>query len=501
MGVVSELKDLGESFEILYVEDDDTLRRSASQYLDKFFKHVDVARDGQEGLEMYNKKIYDIVISDISMPKISGLEMSEKIKKLNENQEIIIISGYSESKYFQDAIKMGINGYIIKPIEYDQLNSTLLKSVQKLTKFKENDLYKEHLEELVKQRSQKLVEAEKNKTENFKQTLLALVEMIEDRDTYTGGHSQRVANYCSLIACELGYSDEDCDLIYQAGILHDIGKIATPDAVLLKPGKLSEIEYDLIKEHVSVGYDLLHKVPMYKKLSDIMHYHHERYDGKGYPRGLRAKEIPPLARIMIVADAFDAMTTSRIYKTQKSVDEAMYEIKNLSGIQFDPDVVKAALGVFENLKEVEYISQIPVTQIEQERFSYFFKDQLTATYNTHYLDFILNNNHVDRNYFSANAIYLHNFGEYNKKFGWSEGDEILYKLASKLKKMYESALIFRIHGDDFVILSKDELNIEIDSINQLPFLSKNNLYCSKQNIKIDPDKLSNLRDLEVLLNE
>lgn len=307
---VIKLKELSKNFKVLYVEDDEMLRDSLASYFEKLFKEVVSAKDGKEGLELYKKGVFDIVITDIQMPNLNGIEMAEKIKELNHEQEILIVSAYTEIEYFIKSIKIGVSGYIIKPIDYAQMNEELYKLVNKLKKFKENETYKNHLEELI-------AKGIKEKIENYQKTLFALVDMIEERDTYTGGHSQRVAKYSVMIAKEMGCAEKEREKLHQAGILHDIGKISTPDSVLLKPGKLNDIEYKLIQEHVKVGYGMLSKIPMYKELAEIIHHHHERYDGKGYPDGLRGDEIPLLSRIMIVADAFDAMTTNRIYKTRK----------------------------------------------------------------------------------------------------------------------------------------------------------------------------------------
>ena len=278
---VKTLKLLASGFRVLYIEDELELRNAVGTYLRKIFNYVDTAESGQSGLKKFQENNYDIVITDILMPHMNGLEMAAKIKVLAPEQEIIIISAYAEPSYFLDAIRLGINGYIIKPVNYEQVNMTLYKTVNKLTRFQENIMYKEHLEEMVEKRTKALIELEEEKIRNFEKTLLAFVEMIEDRDTYTGGHSQRVADYSKLIAQKMGRSDAECDLLHQAGILHDIGKIVTPDSILLKPGKLNGLEYKLIQEHVKVGYDLLSKIPMYKEIAEIIFYHHEHYDGGG----------------------------------------------------------------------------------------------------------------------------------------------------------------------------------------------------------------------------
>ena len=157
----------------------------------------------------------------------------------------------------------------------------------------------------------------REKIKNQEQIIYSMIDMIEARDSYTAGHTKRVATYCVLIAQEMGYTPKDIEFLKKAAWLHDIGKISTPDSVLLKPSKLDNTEYKLIQEHLNSGYEMLSKIDQYKVIADIMREHHEKYDGSGYPRGLKAEEIKPLSRIMMVADAFDAMTTNRVYKPKK----------------------------------------------------------------------------------------------------------------------------------------------------------------------------------------
>jgi len=302
-----------------------------------------------------------------------------------------------------------------------------------------------------------------------------------------------------MLAREMGYNEEQCELIYQAGILHDIGKIATPDTVLLKPGKLTELEYKLIQQHVSVSYALISRIPMYKKLAEIVIHHHERHDGKGYPQGIRGDDIPELARIMIVADAFDAMTTNRIYKGRKDLAAAIEELKALSGQQFHPIVVQSAVRVFPDIKLDNTASQMPVTELEKERFAYFYSDQITKAYNTDYLNFMLNHNSFNQKYFCVNVFYLHDFSQYNQKYGWSEGNKILSSLVDYLCTICDSSMIFRIHGDDFVLLSKQHLDIDMHQIEVLELFKGNNLTISRRHIDLHDKLVHSLSELESLL--
>ncbi len=294
---------------------------------------------------------------------------------------------------------------------------------------------------------------ERERLRNFEQTLFSMIDLIESRDSYTAGHTQRVARYSAMIAEAMGYGSDDVERLRTAAMLHDIGKIQTPDAILLKPGRLSDYEYELIQEHVSVGYTMLRRIDMYRELAEIIRYHHEHYDGSGYPDGLRGEEIPPLSRIMIVADAFDAMTTSRIYKPRMHLEEAIAELKRCSGTQFHPEVVAAAVEVLSRVT-LDPAHQLPTNRIDNERFAYFYKDRLTATFTYDYLHVVLNNGEVFGTYRYACGLFLHGFTQLNREQGWSYGDWLLQSFGNYLVKTFREALVFRRFGDDFFMLSK-----------------------------------------------
>ncbi len=493
---VKELKSLTKDLTLLYVEDEDELRESVEVYLKKLFASVTTCANGQEGVNAYKQNDFDVIVSDIQMPIKDGLEMSKEIKEIDLHQEIIITSAYSDASYFLNSIAVGINGYIIKPIDYAQMNQELYKSCVKVIQAKENKNYKLNLEKMVQERTSKIVAMEEEKVENFENTILSFVEMIENRDTYTGGHSQRVATYAKLIAQDMGESKENCELIYKAGIIHDIGKIATPDSILLKPGKLNSIEYKLIQEHVNVGYKLLSKIPMYKKHADIIIGHHERYDGKGYPKGLKGDEMSILSHILQVADAFDAMTTNRIYKGRKDIDSAIKELTELSGEQFHPEIVKSAVKVFKDIDLPKETTQLPKTEIEKERFSYFFRDQVTISYNYDYLNFILEQNIFNTEYSYIGKIYFDGFNRYNTTHGWSKGDAVLHNFVDVLHEKYPTSTIFRVHGDDFILMSAEELKIDVDELEALRCLKDTSIKLTKKTLKLKDFNITNMEELE-----
>ncbi|WP_165873473.1 HD domain-containing phosphohydrolase [Parasulfuritortus cantonensis] len=294
---------------------------------------------------------------------------------------------------------------------------------------------------------------------NYEETILSLVDMIEKRDTYTAGHTRRVAYYCEMIATRMGRSPEEIEKLKRAAILHDIGKIAIPDAVLLKPGKLTALEYDLIKQHAEEGYRTLTGIEMYRELAEIMRYHHERLDGSGYPHGLTDGQIPLLARIMAVADAFDAMTTNRIYKPRKEVPVALDELRQMAGEQFDAEVVEAACAVLGEVQPPSVSDQLPKTALERQRFAYFFDDQLTGVHNASYLQLMLRNGLPTR-YGHAYAVLLRDFADLNDSAGWAAGNSALAGFAATLTEAYPEAVVFRVMGDDFVLLAGRPLDLD-----------------------------------------
>jgi len=312
---------------------------------------------------------------------------------------------------------------------------------------------------------------EKEKIKNQEQMIHSMIEMIESRDSYTAGHTKRVAEYCVLIAKEMNYSDEDIKLLKNAAWLHDIGKISTPDAILLKPSKLNDTEYLLIQDHLLSGYEMLSKIDQYKLIANIILEHHEKFDGSGYPNGLKSEEIKPLSRIMIVADAFDAMTTNRVYKAKKTIDVALNELKDLSAKHFHPEVVKAALIALKNIEIDSEISQLPKTMIEEQRFSYFYRDRLTNLFIIDYLNLILMY-HITSNAAYTYEIKLHNFSKYNKEFGWKKGDDFLIAFAVFISNLYPDSIIFRIEGDDFLILSEMKIDDIQKDLTEFPLFNE-----------------------------
>jgi len=326
--------------------------------------------------------------------------------------------------------------------------------------------------------------------EMYEQYIYGLVNIVEKRDTYTAGHSQRVANYAECIARAMRVSEEGIHLLYRAGMLHDIGKIAIPDSIFLKPSKLTKEEYKLIQEHVSISFEILKKISLFDDIKEVVRDHHEHYDGSGYPRGLRGDETPLLAQILTLADSFDAMTTDRIYKGRKSVQEALQEIEKLSGKQFNPEIVHVALEALKDVQIKEVQHQKPQNLLELERFSYFYKDPLSGLYNETSL---LKDIHTLQNYKHIVWLSLKGFHNFNKTYGWDKGDKLLIDIANILKRTFlKQGMLYRFYGDNFLIFSN-----YTDEIEQMKKRLEKLLYNKEVSIDIRVNTKKMTKDLHI----
>ena len=311
-----------------------------------------------------------------------------------------------------------------------------------------------------------LQERLKREKELFNKVLKSLVRGIEIRDAYTRGHSERVAYYSKRIAQEMGLPEEEVNKIYTAALLHDIGKIGIPDSILLKPGKLTDREYEIIKFHPILSYELLNHLDFLEDAIDGIKYHHERWDGSGYPEGLKGEEIPLSARIIAVADSFDAMTSQRIYRRAMDRREAVRELHRLAGKKYDPRVIENAIHILLNETPPElddqYLEDEIIKEIEERRLDYFLRDHLTGVFNRNALELAYT---VAKERFVEVAglvVDIVRLREINIKEGWEKGDEVLRKVIWEIHKRAPNLIAVRYSGDNFLLLTSKEHLQEVE---------------------------------------
>ncbi|MBN2825587.1 MAG: HD domain-containing protein [Campylobacterales bacterium] len=343
----------------------------------------------------------------------------------------------------------------------------------------------------IQKQTQRLIKNKEKIKANYESMMQTFVSVLEEKDSYTAGHSKRVAHYSKNIAQKMGLSPKDIDTVYRAGHLHDIGKIVTPESILLKPSSFNTIEYKLMQEHATIGYEILNQMDDYHQIAKIIKYHHEKYDGSGYPDGLSSNEIPLLSRIMTIADSFDAMTTNRVYKARMNIQEALEELEKNKGSHFDPDIIPYAISYFSQLEAIDVNSVLPKDSMSQYRFAYFFKDNLTNVYNAAYLDIFLTENLAEQLYDKCCIVDLHNLHPYNKKFSWEHGDKVLQRLAAHIIKIAQTTMIFRVQGDKFIVLLRQDREFGSCANINLP----ENLYVTFTKINLIDKKISSYRDL------
>jgi putative two-component system response regulator len=323
---------------ILIVDDEEIVRRVLSQKMEVVGYRWEQASTADAALAKIKSTPVQLVILDIKMPGGSGLELLAKIKAAHPDIAVIMATAVIDINTAIECLKQGAYDYITKPFNLDEVVLSIERALERRRLEQENRDYQLHLEQKVSQQAQKIRAA-------FLNAITALVYALEAKDNYTSGHSQRVADISVAIAAELGLSKPEIEKIRLAGLIHDIGKIGVREAVLNKPGKVSPKEYRHILSHSDIGAHILTPIVEDDAILKVVRHHHERYDGTGYPDGLSGEEIPLAARILAVADSYDAIISGRPYRRPESIPTACDEIKRHKGSQFDPKVVDAFLRI------------------------------------------------------------------------------------------------------------------------------------------------------------
>lgn len=359
---------------ILVVDDELSVREILAEGLEAFGFETEMAADADEAMAILEKERFHLLLTDIDMPGRTGIDLMGDAKKLFPDLDVIMVTGVVDAKTAIRAIREGAADYLTKPFNLEEVQIVVDRTFEKRRLIAENRSYQEHLEDLVELRTAEVVEKHGEierlygeLQDSYESSLQALVTALDFRDNETQGHSYRVVQYAVMVAKVMGIGEPDLTWIRRGAILHDVGKIGIPDAILKKPGKLDPEEWEVMKRHPEMGYRMLEHIRFLEPALDIVLSHQERFDGSGYPRGLKGEEIPQGARVFAVVDTFDAMTSDRPYRKALSIDDACNEIKEWSGRQFDPAVAEAFLSLpADSWREVRERVHREVTALDEQ---------------------------------------------------------------------------------------------------------------------------------------
>ena len=433
---------------ILIVDDDRINLVMAQNLLQKEYKVVGV-NSGKQAFKYLEKYTPDLILLDIFMPEIGGFEV---MKKLQENKEwskipVIFLTADRKPETETDCFKLGANDFIAKPFEPMVMLNRVRRTIE-LEGYRQ-DLQK-RLDE--KTREVELVTIE---------AITTVANTIDAKDDYTRGHSFRVAAYSEELAKKLGWSEEEVRNIHYVALLHDIGKIGVPDSVLNKPFKLTDVEFAMIKNHTLVGAEILKDIRMFPNISVGAKYHHERYDGKGYPEGLKGEEIPIVARIIGIVDSYDAMTSNRVYRKRLRDEIVKEELTKGKGTQFDPHLVDLFMELIEegtlhqNINEKDAV--LPLFD-SNKIYDGVTMEEIGLETKLDYLTGLLGREQGEKEISESlrsgrgcvMMMDLDHFREINETYGHLAGDYVLKMTADALKDVCKNDIICRMGGDEFL---------------------------------------------------
>ena len=417
-----------------------------------------LVKSGEKAVTFVSKNLVDMVLLDVQMPDMNGFEVYKKMKELhlNHNVPVIFLTADADVESEIKGLKMGAVDFIKKPFVPEVMINRIDRSMQ--------------LEELTRNLEDKVREKTMQIEQLSFETISTIASMMEAKESYTKGHSVRVAEYSALIARELGWQEEEIQNLKYIALLHDIGKVGIPDNVLNKPGRLTEREFDIIKSHTTIGGDILKDIETITDVDAGAKYHHERYNGTGYPQGLRGEEIPLVARIICIADAFDAMNSKRIYRDRLSKEEIHNELIKGRGTQFDPQLLDITVKLMEAGKlELEYEDITKEKTLSEESSALInqivksIEEEVKRAESYDYLTGLLNRKEGESKITKAIKekqgclafVDLDNLKRTNDTMGHLAGDYALKTVGEVLSHFEDRAIIERFGGDEFLFYMKD----------------------------------------------
>jgi response regulator RpfG family c-di-GMP phosphodiesterase len=319
---------------ILIVDDEPGIRGVLTDVFGGGEFHVATAPDGATALRLFEAQGADLILADLMMPGIDGIELLRRAKALDDTVAFIVLTGVGTMEQAIEALRLQADDYLLKPFHVEEVLLAARRALEHRRLVRESRAHRSALEERVQAQAREL-------EDRFMDGLLTVADAVDARDGYTGGHLERVTLYALSTAARLGLDDAAARDLLVAGLLHDIGKVGVPDAILRKPGPLDAAEAAEMRRHPEIGAAIVERSAFLRSAVPGVLHHHERWDGGGYPLGLRGEEISLPGRILAVADAFDAMVTPRPYRAGRTHAEARAELERCAGTHFDPRVVAA----------------------------------------------------------------------------------------------------------------------------------------------------------------
>jgi putative two-component system response regulator len=346
---------------ILFVDDEPNIRTVFQRFFESTPEYtIDVAENFGNALKMAGEGGYDLIVTDVTLPDRSGIDLLKSIREVDQQLMVIVITGNPSLETAIEAVHEGAFDYLRKPFTMHELGETMKRALKKKVQSDSQKRlaeiersYIDSLESTLHEQTREIRKAYAFLKESHIKSLEILASAADYRDDDTGVHIKRIGGYSSILAKNLGLSDQEVEMLLHAAPMHDVGKIGIPDSVLQKPGRLSPEEFEVIKTHTVVGAKIFFgsKHPYHIASGIICMSHHERWDGNGYPRKIGGKEIHIFGRIVAVVDVYDALVTKRVYKDAWPEAKAIDLIRSESGRQFDPFVVECFLRSIDEIHE------------------------------------------------------------------------------------------------------------------------------------------------------
>jgi len=338
---------------MMAIDDDPAILCVIQRAMESSGFEVETFTDADSAIQRLSKagqEEFAVIVTDLVMPGKNGLQFLHDIRVINETAVKILMTGFATIESTESSLREGVFDVIRKPFSVHELREKVKKALAHFLLKVENIHYRDHLQDLVLERSAQLASSVEELRKSYEFTLNAMVAMLDARENQTARHSLRVRELAVVLGEKMGFDEKQLECLAKGALLHDIGKISVPDAILLKPGPLLPEEWEIMKRHPETGYQILSTGSHMKNVAELVRAHHERYDGTGYPMKLKGKNIPFGARVFSVVDAYEAMRSRRVYREAMPMEEAIRQIKAGSGTQFDPAVVAVAIDVFPHAK-------------------------------------------------------------------------------------------------------------------------------------------------------